>query len=56
MTAVRPTKQQRPRVQLAHIKARYDDSAMPPAVFAAIKQLETKIAWSEHCRQEARHD
>ena len=28
--------------------ARYDDGAIPPAVFAALKQIETDIAWLQH--------
>jgi hypothetical protein len=55
--AVRQTKQQRLRAEFAHLRARYDDGAVSPAAYATIKQIETRIAWSEHHRgreQEAR--
>jgi hypothetical protein len=47
MTASR---QQRLRVELRLLRARYDDGAMPPGVFEAIKKIEEKIAWSQHYR------
>jgi hypothetical protein len=48
MTAVRPTKAQRLRAELAHLRARYDDGAVSPAVFEVIKKIETRVAWIEH--------
>jgi hypothetical protein len=48
MTAVCLTKQQRLRAELAYLRARYDHGAVSPAVYETIKQIETKLAWSEH--------
>jgi hypothetical protein len=50
MTAIRLTKQQRLRAELAHLRARYNDGAVSPAVYEIIKKIETTIAWSEHHR------
>jgi hypothetical protein len=36
------------RVQLAMLRARYDDGAVSPAVYAVVKQIETEISWREH--------
>ena len=38
------------RVQLQMLQARYDESAISPAIYAVIKQIETDIAWAEHAR------
>jgi hypothetical protein len=56
--AVRLSKSQKLRAELEHLRARYDDGQVSPAVYATIKQLEIKLAWSEHHRamQEAPHD
>jgi hypothetical protein len=45
---VRMSKGQRLRAELALLKARYDGGAVSPAVYQAIKDAETKLAWSEH--------
>jgi hypothetical protein len=50
MTAVRLTKAQRLRAELAHLRARYDYGAVSPAVFEVIKEIETRVAWIEHHR------
>jgi hypothetical protein len=47
----RETEIERLRAQLKWVRARYDDGAMSPAAYAAIKQLEADIAWSEHKRR-----
>jgi hypothetical protein len=36
------------RAELAQLRARYDDGAVAPGVYAIIKQLETELAWHEH--------
>jgi hypothetical protein len=36
------------RAELAMLRARYDDGAVSPAVYSAIKKLEADIAWCEH--------
>jgi hypothetical protein len=36
------------RSELAALRARYDDGAISPAVFAVIRKLESDIAWAEH--------
>jgi hypothetical protein len=41
------------RANLKWFRARYDDGARSPGVFAAIKELETAIAWGQH-RDETR--
>jgi len=46
------TKADKLRAELRLLRARYDCGAVSPAIFAAIKQIETKIAWSEHHAQE----
>jgi hypothetical protein len=51
-TAIRLSKAQKLRAQLEHLRARYDHGAVDPAIFEAIKQIEVKIAWSEHHAQE----
>jgi lauroyl/myristoyl acyltransferase len=56
-TVFRPTKAQRLRAKLQHLRARYDGGAVPPPIFETVKAIETKIAWYEHHRttmQEAR--
>jgi hypothetical protein len=30
------------------VRARYDDGAMSPGVYQAVKQIELEIAWTEH--------
>jgi hypothetical protein len=34
--------------QLAYLRARYDSGAVSPAVYQAIKKLESDVAWLEH--------
>lgn len=36
------------RAELAQLQARYDSGAISPAVFAAMRALETELAWIEH--------
>ena len=36
------------RGRLEQVRARYDDGAMSPGVYQAVKQIELEIAWSEH--------
>ena len=36
------------RHQLAWLRARYDDGAIPPGIFTTIKEIETEIAWHDH--------
>ena len=36
------------RAELAYLQARYDDGAIPQAVFAVIRELETELGWLEH--------
>lgn len=38
------------RHQRDALLARYDNGAISPAVFAAIRKLEIEIAWREHAR------
>lgn len=38
----------RRRAELMLLRARYDCGAVPPGVYAAIKELETAISWDEH--------
>ena len=40
------------REQLGALRARYDWGAVSPAVYAAIKSIETDVAWREHDRYE----
>jgi len=40
--------QTRLREQLATLRARYDTGAVPPAVFAVMRELERDLAWHEH--------
>ena len=40
------------RAELARLRARYD-GAIPQAVFAVVRALETELAWIEH-RENAR--
>jgi hypothetical protein len=46
----RLTKAQRLRSELALLHARYDHGAASPAVYAVIKAIEVKLAWSQHHR------
>jgi hypothetical protein len=39
------------RSELAALRARYDDGAISPAVFAVIREIETDISWAEHRRE-----
>jgi hypothetical protein len=39
---------------LEYLRARYDSGALSPAVYQAIKKLETDVAWCEHMAQEKR--
>jgi hypothetical protein len=41
-------KQKRLQAELALLRARYDDGAVSPAVYAAIKKLETAISWLDY--------
>ena len=36
------------RGRLDQVRARYDDGAMSPGVYQAVKQIELEIAWCEH--------
>ena len=36
------------RGRLNQVRARYDDGAMSPGVYQAVKQIELEIAWTEH--------
>ena len=36
------------RIQLSVLRARYDEDAVSPAVYAVIKRIETDISWCEH--------
>jgi hypothetical protein len=36
------------RQQLAWLRARYDDGAIPPAIYRTVKAIETEIAWHEY--------
>ena len=36
------------RGRLEQVRARYEDGAMSPGVYQAVKQIELEIAWSEH--------
>jgi hypothetical protein len=38
-------KQKRLQMELAMLRARYESGAVSPAVYAAIKKLETEVAW-----------
>jgi hypothetical protein len=42
------------RAELLHLRARYDDGAVQPGVYEAIKELETTIAWLEHRQNSGR--
>ncbi len=42
------TKRQALRSELQALRARYDDGAVSPAIYARIKQLEAEIAWLDH--------
>jgi hypothetical protein len=48
MNTTRPTKAQRLRAELDVLRARYDHGQVSPAVYEAIRQIEIKVAWSEH--------
>ena len=37
---------------LEYLRARYDNGAVSPAVYQAIKKLETDVAWLEHTARE----
>ena len=39
---------------LEYLRARYNSGALSPAVYQAIKKLETDVAWCEHMAQEKR--
>jgi hypothetical protein len=45
---IRLTKAQQLRAELEHLRARYDGAATPPAVYATIKAIEVKLAWSQY--------
>lgn len=36
------------RSELLNLRARYDDGAVNPGVYATIRALEEDIAWAEH--------
>jgi hypothetical protein len=38
--------------QLEYLRARYDSGAVSPAIYQAIKKLETDVAWCEHTARE----
>ena len=38
-------------MHLAQLRGRYDDGAVSPAMYAAIKAIETDIWWLEHRRR-----
>jgi len=42
------------RSELLMLRARYDDGAVAPAMYAVIRKLETDIAWLEN-QQQAHH-
>ena len=42
------------RSELARLRARYDDGAVPIAVYKVIRDLETSIAWAKHEHHEPR--
>jgi hypothetical protein len=39
------------RDQLAALRARYDSGAVPPGIYAVIRELENQIAWTEAKQQ-----
>jgi hypothetical protein len=38
------------RTELVHLRARYDNGAVAPALYAVIRSIESDIAWFEHQR------
>jgi hypothetical protein len=42
------------RDELAALRARHDDGAVPAATYDVIQELETEIAWHEHRAMETR--
>jgi hypothetical protein len=36
------------RWRLLHLRARYDDGAVAPAVYRVIREIETYLAWLQH--------
>jgi hypothetical protein len=38
------------RHQLAWLRARYDNGAISPGIYATIKTVETEIAWHDHAK------
>jgi hypothetical protein len=40
------------RIQLKQLRARYDSGAIPPGVYAVIRELEQQIAWLENARSD----
>lgn len=42
------------RMELAHLRARYDSGAVAPAIYLIIRVLETDISWTEHRQQRVR--
>jgi hypothetical protein len=47
-----PERLNRLRAELAHLRARYDDGAVSPAIFKVIRKIETEIAWLNHTAKE----
>ena len=39
------------RMELAQLRARYDDGAVAPAIYIVIRTIETDISWIEHQRR-----
>jgi len=46
----------RMRSELMQLRARYDDGAVPPGIYALINRLERDIAWAEHQWQGRREE
>jgi len=51
MTKALNERTRRARAELKALSARYDHGAVPDAIFAVIKRLETDLAWEEHRRE-----
>jgi hypothetical protein len=48
VTKTQTTTSQVLRGRLDQVRARYDDGAMSPGVYQAVKQIELEIAWTEY--------
>jgi hypothetical protein len=42
------------RQQLAWLRARYDDGAIPPGIYRTIKTIEVELSWHDHRAKQAR--